>query len=75
MNNVGLLCQACKNYISALNVNTSELIATDLMGISEALIGVFGSKGALPKKGREQGSMKEKFGSLGAHDFIFGKSF
>ena len=40
----------------------------------EALIGVFGSTGAWPKKGREQGSMNSKFGSLGARDFL-GKSF
>ena len=38
---------------------------------TEALIGVFGSKGAWPKKGREQGSMNEKFGSLGAHEFFW----
>ena len=37
----------------------------------EALIGVFGSKGAWPKKGREQGSMNEKFGSLGAQEFFW----
>ena len=37
----------------------------------EALIGVFGSKGAWPKKGREQGSMNKKFGSLGAHEFFW----
>ena len=42
---------------------------------SEALIGVFGSKGAWPKKGREQGSMNEKFGSLGAHEFFLGNHF
>ena len=37
----------------------------------EALIGVFGSKGAWPKKGQEQGTMNEKFGSLGAHEFVW----
>ena len=41
----------------------------------EALIGVFGSKGAWPKKGREQGSMNEKFGSLGAHESFLGNHF
>ena len=34
MTNVGLLVRLAKNHISALNVNTSEAIATDLMGIS-----------------------------------------
>ena len=37
----------------------------------EALIGVLGSKGGWPKKGREQGSMNEQFGSLGAHEFFW----
>ena len=38
---------------------------------AEALIGVFGSKGAWPKKGREQGSMNERLGSLGAQEFFW----
>ena len=37
----------------------------------EALIGVFGNKGARSKRGREQESMNEKFRSLGAHEFFF----
>ena len=53
---------------------TENILKKRLKCATEALIGVFGSKGAWPKMGREQGSMNRKLRSLGARGCL-GKSF
>ena len=65
-----LHCIISKKAFEADCVGQKLFCCPSPLSETEALTGVFGSKGAWPKKGLEQESMNRNFESLGTHEFF-----